>query len=90
MLLQTQMPQCPAATQRLAPFTRNQSHFQVELKAGILTSAPASELSYFEWHVTTDPMETDGGKEDCSHGDDLPFLTQFDIPRETPQHQALR
>jgi hypothetical protein len=44
----------------------NQSHFQVELKVGILPSAPARELSYFEWHITTDPMEIDGGREDCS------------------------
>ena len=47
-------------------FYRNQSHFQVELKAGILPSVPARELSYFEWHITTDPMEIDGGREDCS------------------------
>jgi len=47
-------------------FYRNQSHFQVELKAGILPSVPARELSYFKWHITTDPMDIDGGREDCS------------------------
>ena len=44
----------------------NQSHFQVELKVGILPSAPVRELFYFEWHITTNPMEIDGGREDCS------------------------
>ena len=58
-------------------FYRNQSHFQVELKAGILPSAPARELSYFEWHITTDPMEINGGREDCSEL--LPLLDSLTV-----------
>ena len=43
-----------------------QSQFQVEVEEGALTAAPAGELSYFEWDIATNPMEINGGEEDCS------------------------
>jgi hypothetical protein len=50
-----------AAQAQAGTFYQNQSHFQAELNEGVLTHAPAGASSYFEWYITADPMDIDGG-----------------------------
>ena len=60
-------------------FYQNQSHFQAEINEGVLTAAPARSSSYFEWHITADPMEIDGGREDCGE-DHVEDAEEIDEP----------